>query len=222
MFSLLWLPDVLRAAGLTVQAVDGWQTRGHGDFGKPLGVLCHHTCGPKDGDIRDLHVLIDGRPDLAGPLCNLGLARSGVFWVVAAGRAYHAGAGNWLGVTNGNTNLVGIEAENVGDGKDPWPDVQMDAYHRGCAAIMKHIGAKNAAMVAGHKEYALPHGRKDDPDFDMVKFRAAVNAIMGAPQLAAVPPPVAVPHPAAPTAPAAQAKPAAVANNMDSFNKPIG
>src|ERR1035437_1796530 len=105
MFSLLWLPDVLKAAGLNVQAVDGWQTRGHGDFGKPLGILCHHTCGPKDGDIRDLHVLVDGRPPpdrLDGPLCNLALARSGVYWVVAAGKAWHAGVGSWQGVNDGN------------------------------------------------------------------------------------------------------------------------
>jgi peptidoglycan hydrolase-like protein with peptidoglycan-binding domain len=33
-------------------------------------------------------------------------------------------------------------------------------------------------MCAVHKEYALPHGRKDDPNFDMVKFRADVAAIM--------------------------------------------
>lgn len=176
-YSLTWLPDVLKAWGLKVQAVDGWQTRGHGDFGTPKGVLCHHTCGPKDGDIRDLHVLIDGREDLPGPLCNLGLARSGVFWIVAAGKAWHAGKGNWLGLTDGNSNLIGIEAENVGDGKDPWPDVQMDAYKRGCAALLSHMKAA-PAFCAGHKEYALPHGRKDDPTFDMVKFRADVAALM--------------------------------------------
>ena len=55
MFSLLWLPQVLKDAGLNVQAVDKWETRGHGDFGTPLGVLAHHTCGPKDGDIRINH-----------------------------------------------------------------------------------------------------------------------------------------------------------------------
>lgn len=176
-FSLLWLPDVLKAAGLKVQAVDGWQTRGHGDFGKPLGVLCHHTCGPKDGDIRDLHVLVDGRDDLPGPLCNLGLARSGTFWVVAAGKAWHAGAGHWSEMTDGNSHLIGVEAENVGDHTDPWPDAQMDAYKRGCAAILKHIGA-SYGMCLGHKEWA-PH-RKDDPSFDMKAFRADVAKLMAA------------------------------------------
>jgi hypothetical protein len=176
-YALSFLPDVLRAAGLAVQAVDGWQTRGHGDVGKPLGVLCHHTCGPRDGDIRDLHVLVDGRPDLKGPLCNLALARSGVWWVVAAGKAWHAGKGNWHGVTDGNAHLIGIEAENVGDATDPWPGVQMDSYKRGCAALLAHIGAP-PVMCAGHKEYALPKGRKDDPSFDMDQFRHDVQLIM--------------------------------------------
>ncbi len=53
----------------------------------------------------------------------------------------------------------------------------MTAYKRGCAAILTHIGAK-PIMCAGHKEYALPHGRKDDPDFDMVAFRTDVAALM--------------------------------------------
>jgi hypothetical protein len=53
----------------------------------------------------------------------------------------------------------------------------MDAYKRGVAAILKKLGA-DASMCAGHKEYALPPGRKTDPDFDMGKFRADVDALM--------------------------------------------
>lgn len=180
-FSLLWLPQVLRDAGLTVTEVPGWQNRGHGDEGKVLGVLCHHTCGPLHGNLPDLNVLVDGRPDLGGPLCNLGLGRDGTYWMIAAGKGWHAGAGNWQGVTDGNGHLIGIEAENTGETTgaraDTWPDVQMDAYRRGCAAILKHIGAK-PIMCCGHKEYCLPHGRKDDPDFDMNVFRAEVAALM--------------------------------------------
>jgi murein L,D-transpeptidase YcbB/YkuD len=80
-------------------------------------------------------------------------------------------------LTAGNTNFIGIEAENTGLPNDPWPAVQMDAYRRGVAAILKKIRA-DAIMCAGHKEYALPHGRKDDPDFDMDQFRQQVAAIM--------------------------------------------
>jgi len=180
-FSLLWLPGVLRAQGLTVNEVPGWQNRGHGDEGQVLGVLCHHTCGPLHGDLLDLNVLVDGRPDLGGPLCNLGLGRSGHYWMIAAGKGWHAGAGSWQGIRDGNSHFIGIEAENTGETQGPradtWPDVQMAAYKQGCAAILTHIGA-SAIMCAGHKEYALPKGRKNDPNFDMVKFREDVRKLM--------------------------------------------
>src|SRR4030095_12067848 len=77
--------------------------------------------------------------------------------------------------------FIGIEAENTrftsGPKDDPWPAVQMDAYRRGVAAILKKIGA-NAIMCCGHKEYALPVGRKPDPTFDMSDFRLQVAAVM--------------------------------------------
>jgi hypothetical protein len=164
-YSLSWLPDVLRAAGLDVEEVRGWKTRGHGDVGVISGVMCHHTCGPAHGNIH-LPILVEGRPDLAGPLCQLGLGRDGTFFCVAAGKAWHAGRGAWQGLADGNDHFIGIEAENTGDPSDPWPDIQMLAYKRGVAAILKHIGAQ-PIMCCGHHEYALPRGRKDDPSFDM-------------------------------------------------------
>lgn len=184
-YKLTWLPDVLRGCGLTVVEEPDWQWRGHGDVGTIKGVLCHHTAGAAKGSMPSLGVVIHGRPDLEGPLCNLALGRDGTFYIVAAGRAYHAGKGLWQGVSEGNSELVGIEAENTGLPNDsPWPAVQVEAYARGVAAILKHIGAK-PIMCAGHREYALPHGRKDDPDFDMNAFRDKVAGFMGSP--AAVP-----------------------------------
>lgn len=177
-YSLHWLPKVLRDAGLHVVEQDGWEMRGHGDMAHVRGVLCHHTAGPlSDEDMPSLSVIVSGRPDLAGPLSQLALGRSGTFYVVAAGKAQHAGAGSWQGITTGNSSFIGIEAENTGRPNNPWPKAQMDAYARGCAAILKHIGA-SAIMCAGHKEYALPPGRKSDPSFDMLAFRAEVDSQM--------------------------------------------
>ena len=45
-YSLTWLPGVLESAGLKVAPVDGWESRGRGDVGPTLGVMCHHTAGP--------------------------------------------------------------------------------------------------------------------------------------------------------------------------------
>ena len=148
-------------------------------MGDVMGVICHHTATPsRQGNMPTINTLIEGRSDLPGPLSQLGLGRDGTFYIVAAGKCNHAGAGSWQNITSGNSHFIGIEAENTGGHDDfPWPPVQLDAYHRGVAAILKHIG-KGADFCAGHKEYALPRGRKDDPDFDMDAFRAAVSAIL--------------------------------------------
>src|SRR5262245_7543028 len=180
-FSLTWLPDVLLDARLKVAEQPGWQDRGRADVGPIKGVICHHTAGPLTGNMPSLGVVTNGRPDLPGPLAQLCLGRDGTFFVVAAGRCNHAGAGNWQGFTSGNTNFIGIEAENTGrtsgPNADPWPPIQMDAYRRGVAAILRKIKA-NAIMCCGHKEYALPVGRKPDPTFDMADFRMQIAAIM--------------------------------------------
>lgn len=179
-YSLIWLPRVLSSAGLQVIPRMGWETRGHGDMGTVKGVLCHHTAGPLQGNSPSLETVVDGRVRLAGPLAQLVLCRDGTFVIVAAGKCYHAGVGSWQGVQNGNTELIGIEAENTGLGNDPWPAAQLIAYQRGVAAILNHIGA-GSVMCAGHKEYALPVGRKKDPSFDMNAFRAAVAGFMANP-----------------------------------------
>jgi peptidoglycan hydrolase-like protein with peptidoglycan-binding domain len=176
--SLTWLPAVLETAGLKVARVDGWESRGRGDVGRILGVICHHTVGPRQGNMPSLRTLIQGRGDLPGPLSQLGLGRDGTYYVIAAGRCNHAGRGNWKGLINGNTNFIGIEAENTGGPDDsPWPPVQLNAYRRGVAAILRHCG-RSADFCAGHKEYALPPGRKTDPCFEMSAFRESIAAIM--------------------------------------------
>lgn len=176
-FSLTWLPEVLEDAGLKVAEVPGWRNQGRGEMGPVRGVICHHTAGPAKGNMPSLGTLIKGRPDLAGPLAQLGLGRDGTYYVVAAGRANHAGAGKWQGLTSGNFNFIGIEAENTGQLGDVWPAVQMDAYYRGVAALLGKVGAPSL-MCCGHREYALPAGRKVDPLFDMNEFRANVEAFL--------------------------------------------
>lgn len=177
-YTMTWLADVLRAAGCAVVEQPNWKSRGVAEMGQVRGILCHHTAGPLKGNAPSLSLVEHGRPDLTGPLSQLVLARDGTFYVLAAGKCNHAGAGSWQGITAGNSSFIGIEAENAGTGADPWPAVQIGAYARGCAAILKHVGA-DVIMCAGHKEYALPKGRKIDPSFDMIAFRERVAAFMG-------------------------------------------
>jgi len=185
---------VLKNAGLKVAEVDGWPNRGRREIGTIKGVMCHHTVGPKTGNMPSLTVLINGRRDLPGPLAQLGLGRDGTFFVIAAGRANHAGVGKWQGLTDGNGTFIGIEAENTGINKpgdpkhDPWPEVQLDAYRRGAAAILKHIG-QDAIMCCAHKEYA-PRRKPDPHTLDMDQFRKEIAAIMDG----IVPPPELIPN----------------------------
>lgn len=181
---LTWLPKVLRDAGLKVNEAPGWQTRGHGDIGHIDGILLHHTAGPLHGNAPSLGTVTNGRgpPNaLAGPLCNLHLARDGTFTVVSARKAWHAGSGYWHGISDGNSHMIGIEMENTGLPNDqPWSVPEVDAAVRACAVLLKycHLGL---ITCAGHKEYAPK--RKIDPSFDMTKFRSRVAALMAGPAI---------------------------------------
>lgn len=161
------LADHLRAWGLRVIEVDGWRTRGSSTF-NPRGVVVHHTAGGSTGDMGSLRICTTGRSDLPGPLAQVGLGRSGTCYVIAAGRANHAGSGGYRGLS-GNSSVWGIEAEN--NGSQPWPQVQLDAYYRLCAALLELIG-KDANWVCGHKEWTT---RKPDPhSLNMPAFRSSV------------------------------------------------
>lgn len=153
------LASMLRAGGMKVVEVSGWQSRNHGALRSTSSIVCHHTAGATTGNFPSLNVVTYGRADLAGPLCNLGLGRDGTVYVVSNGVAWHAGA-----TTNdavyGNYNAIGIEAEN--SGSQPWPDVQVQAYAKLCALLCKHYGIP-VSRVVGHKEICSPRGRKIDP-----------------------------------------------------------
>lgn len=187
-YSLIWLPEVLREAKLKVAEQPGWATRGRGNIGKVRGVLCHHTAGRAEGNMPSLNIITNGRPDLPGPLAHLGLGRDGTYYVIAAGRANHAGSGLWSSCKTGNSSFIGIEAEHTGQPGDPWPEVQMDAYRRGVAALLQKIGVDHS-WCCGHKEYARPQGRKSDPTFDMNVFRDGIAAILNG----TAPPPKIIP-----------------------------
>ena len=170
------LARVLRDAGLKVVEVPGWKTRGHGGMGRIKGILAHHTAGPHrsrtSSNYPSLAVVRDGRSGLPGPLAQLGIGYDGTWYVIAAGLAYHSGKVD--NPSYGNTHALGIEAENPGDGS-AWPKAQYESYVRGVAALIAEWGGK--IQVRGHKEAAVPRGRKIDPTFSMDRFRADVGKV---------------------------------------------
>ncbi|MBA2282275.1 MAG: hypothetical protein H0W25_13755 [Acidimicrobiia bacterium] len=157
------MPDALRAEGLEPVLVAGWERRGYEFPATPLGSLDHHTAGPRFGYMPSLGVLTNGRPDLPGPLAQVGSPRSEPgdwrVYVIASGKANHGGAGYWAGADS-NYEMCGLERELVGDGSDL-------TKHRNDVAIRVHTAFARlcgfpATSVARHAEYALPKGRKPD------------------------------------------------------------
>jgi hypothetical protein len=156
-----WLADVLRDAGLVVREVDGWKTRG-GELTSIAGIIGHHTVSNPPANNPSLGVVTNGRPDLAGPLCQLLLARDGSYDVIASGKANHAGEGYWQGwPSSGNSNTIAIEAENNGTG-ELWTSAIMDGYVDGVVAILEHLDFDESHFIT-HYEWCEPPGRKIDP-----------------------------------------------------------
>src|SRR5690606_3310475 len=83
---------------------------------RPDGAMRHCTAGPKTGGTPTLGVVTNGRKGLAGPLCNVYQSRLrdanglDIVYVVASGKANHAGVGNWNGMS-GNYDFLGLEIE---------------------------------------------------------------------------------------------------------------
>jgi hypothetical protein len=170
--------EVLLDWGLIVHEIAGWRTTGSSSF-DPHGHVCHHdVINDQPGTSDHMPGIIrDGRPDLAGPLANFWLETDGDVHLCAAGTANHAGAGFWHDL-NENRDVWGTEANN--NGSAPWPDEQLEAWYRLCAATCEFSGFA-PSEVCGHKEWATPPGRKPDPHtLDMNQFRRNVaNATKG-------------------------------------------
>lgn len=161
-----WLVDAARMAiagtGKQVIVCAGWETRGHGGLRVVEAVIGHHTGTPDSvaGDYPSLPVVRDGRSDLAGPLSNFGLARSGNPYVIAAGCCWHAGASAYAGFVDLNDEAIGIEAESAGAGG--WTAGQLLMYPRLVGACLHYMN-RSAGRYASHRTVALPAGRKSDP-----------------------------------------------------------
>lgn len=171
----VWLADKLLARGLDVVEYRGWETRGRpgGAVFNPRGVVCHHT-GPWSTIKGMVNLCINGRADLPGPLCHIVLDPDGICHLIAAGRANHAGAGGWRGLS-GNSSVLGIEAIHSGSRAVPWPPVQVEAFIRCAAALADGIGVE-AEMVCGHREWTPA---KIDPiSLNMDDFRARVAGLL--------------------------------------------
>ncbi len=182
----------------------GWRTRSAKTANgtprpfQPYGQAIHHDAATEMmSDPVVLRLMIEGRIDLAGPLCNAWIDSDSTCYLIAAGNANHAGyneadvhARLRIGLAPrgdarddpdkdsvvGNAYLWGWECRNAGDGKDKWE--QLAAMERGSAAVADALGL-SASQIAAHRELTA---RKIDPaGIDMTLFRRDVARIMAVP-----------------------------------------
>ena len=174
-----WLADVLRAAGLEVVEHPGWETRGRTYPFQPVGVVLHHTASAPGRDTPSLGVVVTGRAEIPGPLCQVLIGRDARVHVIAAGPANHAGKGGpWHRIPRDLANrlTIGIEIEHTGTKTEPWDKQVVSAAATATAAITRHLGA-STTYVLSHKEWAPT--RKIDPyAWDMDAFRATVKDLV--------------------------------------------
>ncbi len=165
----------------------------------PFGITLHHTGGHFAGDLATL----------TKPASNPSLSVSANDYITKKGeiyelcefpkRAWHAGVTSWRTgagepITDGNSHFWGIEIENLGNGKDPYPQVQIDAIVWRCRERAKALKITDQKMFTRHRDIAAPPGRKTDTsdNFPWAEVRRRV--------FAADPPPP-QPDPAAPIGP---------------------
>lgn len=186
----------LKAEGCKVREYKSWRTHNRnskGAWGPVNGVLLHHTASSSKQGSIDL--CYDGRSDLPGPLCHAVISKDGEVILVGNGRANHAGGGDprvlaqvidesysdkptatakhdgSSGAVDGNARFYGFECINLGTGKDPWPEAQLDAIERASAAICRAYGWSSKSVI-GHLEWS--DWKVDPKGFTMPSMRGRI------------------------------------------------
>jgi hypothetical protein len=181
--------DALRAEELKVVQVGDWRThnRNHkGPWGPVHGVMIHHTV--TKGSARTVALCRDGYADLPGPLCHGVITKDAAVHLVGYGRANHAGGGDPdvlaavvaerplppdnQSATDGNRYFYGFECENMGDGRDPWPAVQLEAVAKAATAVCRVHGWTERSVI-GHLEWQP--GKSDPRGFTMDAMRRRIG-----------------------------------------------
>lgn len=149
-----WLLTELRDAGLDVVPVAGWENRGRpattGHFDPRGPVTTHHTGTTTSATdpFASLDTLIRGRSDLPGPLSQVGTAWDGTLYLIAAGRANHAGRVGKINdvpgmpmLADGNAAAIGNEV--MTNGTQPLTQAQRHTIAVFNAVVLRHFDHEN-------------------------------------------------------------------------------
>lgn len=181
----------VKESGLPIQVIEvgGWQTRGYEFPARPDGAIRHWTAVGGAGRTTSLGAVTNGRTSptpLAGPLCELyqsrNLAGYDDIYIVASGKANHAGEGEWNGIKPGNYQVLGLEIEWAGPTED-FPEKRKLVSEIAMRALMDCTAGTNDNDACEHREWALPRGRKIDTNLSgdelrrrMAELRAGSSA----------------------------------------------
>lgn len=139
---------------------------------KPSVIALHHTGSGSAWADREFLC----NPD-SGVSAHYLISKDGTIHhlVKDSDRAWHAGKSAFQGREDVNDFSIGIELTNKGDGRTPFTEAQ----YTSCRALVAWLCAEYGiprGNVVGHKDVALPKGRKDDPadNFDWERVLPSV------------------------------------------------
>jgi hypothetical protein len=182
-FTLEWAAEA-RRLGAIVEFETGWESRGNGTSADYEGGIVHHTAflSSQSNPYPARGTLLNGRPNLPGPLCNVAGPWCPVdaprLIVVSANPANHAGAsgGRSMGplpVTSlFNKRVFGLEIDYAG--LVPMSDGQYRAaliFTRALANVLQ----RSVEYVRAHMETSVTGkwdpGHANGKTYDMAAFR---------------------------------------------------
>lgn len=123
-------------------------------------IVMHHTAGVKAGDLWTL----SGRDRRHKVSCHYYVTKLGEIFQLVRDQdiAWHAGVSALNGEPNVGRFSLGVEMENLGNGRDPYPQDQLNAVVWLARNKVQEYSVPRERLVR-HLDVALPPGRKNDP-----------------------------------------------------------
>lgn len=148
-------------------AVKRLESPNHNLRGQPIDVILLHHTGSNSTHGALLHLCdpAPGNNPKAAVSAHYVVSPEGLVWQLVDDerRAWHAGECELRGEKcDMNGRSIGIELVNAGDGKTPFTDAQYAITRQ----LVAHLQARHSVPwenVLGHKDVAVPKGRKGDP-----------------------------------------------------------
>ena len=166
-----WVPQALRAAGITVKETSGWTGRSHGAYPDRVKIVWHHDASPPGDSPGALDWMLSSWPNSSA---NIWVDRYGTWTMVGTGVSWHAG--RVLSGMPDNFSSLGIETDHTTN--EAWPAAQIDSLRKGTAALLKKQGV-GSDWLHFHKTICSPVGRKSDPSgLELGPERARVGSLM--------------------------------------------